>query len=217
MLKINVIYLNHNTLLFPMKLLVCTDIHSSRKALKKIAALAKQENPDAIVCCGDLSLFEIHLKMVIRSLANLKRPLIVVHGNHEEPGTFKKMCKQYRHVHFIHGSHFAIDDCLFLGYGGDGFSVVDPLFMLYARQFEKIIRQHKGKKVILVTHAPPQKTRLDKINGSHCGNKSIRQFIDKFQPAYAFSGHLHENFGKQDKIKNTIVMNAGPLGKIIEI
>lgn len=200
-----------------MKLLVCTDIHSSRKALKKIAALAKQHNPDVIVCCGDLSMFEIHLKMVIRFLAALKRPLIVIHGNHEEQGTFKKMCKPYRHVHFIHGTHFVWDDYLFLGYGGDGFSVIDPLFMLYARQFEKIIKQNKDKKIILVTHAPPQKTKLDKIHGYHCGNKSIRGFIEKHQPFYAFSGHIHENFGKQDKIKKTIVMNPGPFGKIVQI
>ncbi len=200
-----------------MKLLVCTDIHSSRKALKKIEALAKQHNPDAIVCCGDLSMFEIHLKMVIRTLAALKRPLILVHGNHEEPSTFKKMCRPYKHAHFIHGSHFVLGNYLFLGYGGDGFSVVDPLFMLYAKQFEKIIKQHKGKKIILVTHAPPQKTKLDKIYGYYCGNKSIRQFIEKFQPIYAFSGHLHENFGKQDKIKKTTVMNSGPFGKILTI
>ena len=200
-----------------MKLLVCTDIHSSRKALKKLTALSKQHNPDIIVCCGDLSMFEIHLKMVIRSLAALKRPLILVHGNHEEPSTFKKMCKPYKHAHVIHGTHFVLGDYLFLGYGGDGFSVVDPLFMLYAKQFEKAIRQNKDKKLILVTHAPPQRTKLDKIHGHYCGNKSIRQFIGKFQPLYAFSGHLHENFGKQDRIKKTVVMNPGPFGKIISL
>jgi uncharacterized protein len=200
-----------------MKLLICTDIHSSRKALVKITALAKKENPDAIVCCGDLSMFEIHLKMVIRSLASLKRPLILIHGNHEEPSTFRKMCKPYKHAHFIHGNHLILGDYLFLGYGGDGFSVVDPLFTLYAKQFEKILRQHNDKKVVLVTHAPPQKTKLDRIHGHHCGNKTLRQFVEKHQPLFHFCGHIHENFGKQDRIKKTTIINAGPFGKIVEI
>jgi Icc-related predicted phosphoesterase len=200
-----------------MKLLVCTDIHSSRKALKKLAELAKRHNPDAIVCCGDVSMFEIHFKATMRSLASLKRPTILVHGNHEDAAMMKKYCKPYKHFHFIHGNHFIMGDCLFLGYGGDGFSVVDPLFMLYARQFEKVVKQNKDKKLILVTHAPPQRTKLDKIVGGHCGNKSIRQFIEKYQPAYAFSGHIHENFGKKDFIRETIVMNPGPFGKIVEV
>jgi Icc-related predicted phosphoesterase len=198
-----------------MKLLVCTDIHSSKKALRKLAELAKKHNPDMVVCCGDVSMFEIHFKATMRSLASLQRPTLLIHGNHEDASTMKRYCKPYKHFHFIHGSHFIIGDYLFLGYGGDGFSVVDPLFMLYAKHFEKIIRQHKDKKIILVTHAPPQRTKLDKIPGGFCGNKSIRHFIEKFQPLYAFSGHIHENFGKKDRIKHTIVMNPGPLGKIV--
>jgi len=81
----------------------------------------------------------------------------------------------------------------------------------------KTIKKNKGKKIILVTHAPPYRTNLDNIEGDSCGNKAIRNFIDKVKPDLVISGHLHENAGKGDKIKNTRLINPGPFGKIIVI
>ena len=66
-----------------------------------------------------------------------------------------------------------------------------------------------------MTHAPPHNTKLDKIIDGHCGNKSIRSFITKSKPDIAFSGHIHENNGKEDKIGKTRVINPGPYGKIV--
>src|SRR3989344_2532192 len=145
-----------------MKLLVFTDTHNSRKALKNVAALCRKQEPDAIVCCGDISIFEMNLGKTIRFLAGLKKPLIIVNGNHEG-------------------------------------------------------ERSRAKRVVLVPHAPPYGTRLDKVFGSHSGNKSIRKFVERWQPAYHFCGHIHENSGKQDRIGKTIVVNAGPFGKMVKV
>ena len=75
----------------------------------------------------------------------------------------------------------------------------------------------QGKKVILVTHAPPYQTRLDKIGDSFVGNRSIRNFIESNNPMLAISGHFHENSGKDDRIGKTVVINPGPFGKLIRI
>ena len=200
-----------------MKLLAFTDTHNSRKALKSIAALSKKNNPDVLLCCGDISLFELNLNKVLKALSSLKKPLILVNGNHEDETHMAKLCRKFKTIHFIHGRGVSIGDYLFLGYGGDGFSIVDPYFLGIAKSFEKIIKMNHGKKIILITHAPPNHTKIDKLPGGYCGNKSIRKFIEKHQPTYAFCGHIHENFGKTDKIKKTIVMNPGPFGKIINI
>ena len=104
-----------------------------------------------------------------------------------------------------------------MGYGGDGFSIVDPLFTRIAAPFRRIINDNGGKKTVLVTHAPPYGTKLDNVHGGHSGNKSIRKFIEKCQPCLLFCGHIHENSGKQDRIKKTVVVNPGPFGKIVEI
>ncbi|HIH05480.1 TPA: hypothetical protein HA281_01475 [Candidatus Woesearchaeota archaeon] len=200
-----------------MKLLVFTDTHNSRKALKNVAALCRKQEPDAIVCCGDISIFEMNLGKTIRFLAGLKKPLIIVNGNHEGERSMAKLCRRVPNAHFVHDSNEIIGDVLFLGYGGDGFSVIDPAFVKVSKSLERIIKANRGKKVVLVTHAPPYGTRLDKVFGSHSGNKSIRKFVERWQPAYHFCGHIHENSGKQDRIGKTIVVNAGPFGKMVKV
>ncbi len=200
-----------------MKLLAFTDTHNSKKAIRRIAQLSKRHDPDIILCCGDISIFEINLHRVLKSLNALKKPLILINGNHEDDRVMERLCRKFKNIHFIHGKSFIYEDFLFLGYGGDGFSIVDPYFISLAKKFEKEARKNKDKKIILLTHAPPSRTKLDKLPGGYCGNKSIRKFIEKCQPIYAFCGHIHENFGKQDKIKKTVVINPGPFGKVLRI
>ncbi len=90
-------------------------------------------------------------------------------------------------------------------------------------QLEKKIKDFKKKmekfeKVVLLTHAPPYNTRLDKIIEESCGNKSIRKFIKKHKKiVLAVSGHLHENAGREDHVGSTRVVNPGPFGRVMSI
>ena len=118
---------------------------------------------------------------------------------------------------FIHKSYYHQDNYIFLGYGGGGFSMVDKAFNKTGEKFKKTIKKNKDKKIIFVTHAPPYKTRVDLIVDNHCGNKTFKNFIVKNKVDLYICGHLHENFNKKDKIKNTLVINPGPYGKIVKI
>ena len=201
-----------------MKLLAFTDTHGSLLALKRIEQKVKTQNPDLLVCAGDISIFEHGIVGILRRLNKLNKKIIIVHGNHEDSTTFIKCSKLFKNIVFIHKKHFAKNSTLFLGYGGGGFSVVDREFEKIAKtKFKKIIKSNEGKKIILVTHAPPYKTKLDKLVEGHCGNKSIRHFVEKNKIDLLICGHLHENFGKEDRIKKTKVINPGPFGKIIYI
>ena len=143
---------------------------------------------------------------------------MIVHGNHEDEKTFMKFSKLFKNIIFIHKNYFIEDNVLFLGYGGGGFSETDKAFEKIANtKFKKLIRNNKREKIILVTHAPPYRTKLDKLGDGHCGNKSIRHFAEKNKISFLICGHLHENFGKEDKIGKTKVINPGPFGKMIEI
>ena|SRR3989344_4257805 len=106
---------------------------------------------------------------------------------------------------------------LFLGYGGSGFALIEPGFYRIGETFAKIIRKNKNKKIIFITHAPPYGTKLDLIVTSHCGNKTLRNFVLKNKIDLHICGHLHENFGKEDRISKTRIINPGPYGKMIEI
>lgn len=198
-----------------MKILAFVDIHGSLKALNTIVKKTKKENPDLLVCAGDLSVFENGIYYFVHRLSRLKKPVLLIHGNHETEETIKQSCSLFENTEFIHKKIFRIGSYAFIGYGGGGFSREDKEFEKTAKKLIK--KTKKDDKVILVTHAPPYKTRLDKINGNYAGNKSIRHFIETNNILLAVSGHLHDNAGKQDKIGKTKIINPGPFGKIITI
>lgn len=200
-----------------MKILAFTDTHGSAVALRRIEKLCRTKNPDMVVCCGDISIFEHGIVGTFRVLNRLDKPVIIVHGNHENAETFARYSGILKNLNYIHKKHMVVDNHLFLGYGGDGFSIVDRKFEKLTKDFEKAIRENRGKKVILVSHAPPYKTKVDKLVSTYCGNKSIRGFIDRNNVDLHFCGHIHENSGKQDKVKTTKIINPGPFGKIVNV
>lgn len=197
-----------------MKILAFTDTHGSKAAFRRINRMTRIHNSDAIVCAGDITIFENNLSFFLRKLNRMEKPVIIVHGNHEEPGSFEV---NLVNIHFIHKKHFILNDILFFGYGGGGFSVVDNGFKKIGERFEEILAKNKDKKVVFLTHAPPYKTRLDNIDGQHCGNRTLRQFAEKNRVDLWVCGHLHENFGKEDRIKNIRVVNPGQGGKTLII
>ena len=200
-----------------MKIIAFTDVHGSLTALKRIENKVRTQKPDLIVCAGDISIFERGIVGLIRRLNKLKKKILIINGNHENVSTFIKLSKLFKNIIFIHKKCFIQDNLLFLGYGGGGFSIVDKEFEKTSIKFQKIIKNNKDKKIILVTHAPPYKTKLDKLVGGHAGNKSIRKFIENNKIILHICGHLHENFGKEDMIGKTKIINPGPFGKIVEI
>lgn len=200
-----------------MKILAFVDSHTSVKALRRIRQKVNREKPDLIICGGDISIFEHGVEYALYFLDKLKKPVLVVHGNHESENFLRKACKLFRNITFIHRKCYKANDVIIFGYGGGGFELTDRAFRKTAKKFEKIIQKNKGKKIILLTHAPPYGTKVDKIVGQYAGNKDITNFVKKNKVDYLICGHLHENFGKKDKIKKTIVMNPGPFGKILTI
>jgi Icc-related predicted phosphoesterase len=71
-------------------------------------------------------------------------------------------------------------------------------------------------KTIYVMHSPPFGTNLDVIPGGHfVGSRSIRKFIETFQPLLTLHGHIHESprlSGKySDRIGRTLCLNPGQL------
>jgi len=200
-----------------MKILAFTDIHLSSIALSKIKSKIRNQNPDLLVCSGDLTIFEEGLDAVLNKLSKLKKKILLVHGNHETDKVMRKICSKCSNLIFIHKSCYKYNDCIFLGYGGGGFSLTEPEFYSTGKKFEKIIKNNKNKKIIFITHAPPYRTNLDLIVSSHCGNKTFKNFVLKNKIDIYICGHLHENFGKKGKIKNTEIINPGMYGKIIKI
>ena len=84
------------------------------------------------------------------------------------------------------------------------------------RIFEELPAAEDLRKTIYVMHSPPWGTHLDGIpGGHHVGSRSIRNFIEPFQPLLSLHGHIHEAprlSGKYtDRIGKTLCVNPGQL------
>lgn len=198
-----------------MKLLAFTDIHGSLKALQHIEKMVRKHNPDVLVDCGDISIFENELDFLVKKIACLKKKCLIIHGNHERASRFEAACSRHKNMIFMHNKIHRIGNYVFFGWGGGGFSLKDDAFEEAAANCMQTLK--KSDKLILMTHAVPNGVKIDKIYGKHSGNKSIRKFIEKHRPAIALCGHLHEFNGKSDEIKGIKVLNPGPMGKVIVV
>ena len=189
-----------------MKILFVSDTHGeeiNEKLIKKV---------DLILHSGDFTVFEDRIVELLLYLESLPVPIFLIHGNHESEENVKKIIKQYnlRNIAFLHNKIVKFKGLIIGGIGGGGFSYGSP-------STKKLEKKLKNKHIdILLTHAPPYNTKLDQLGMDHIGNIEFRNFIEMFQPRICSCGHLHENAGKEDKINNTLLINPGYKGKILE-
>ncbi len=202
-----------------MKILAASDIHGDQSEIEKLVKTAEKEKVDAIVLAGDLTFGESSLVGIIGPFKKLKKPIIVIPGNHETPATVDFLCKKYSPgVYNLHGKAIEIYDIGFFGAGGANIGLFeigdDDLYEYLENSYEKI----KNARVkIMVTHMPPFGTKIDMIGPNHVGSKAVREAIKKFKPDLCLCGHIHETFGMEDKIDHTLIINVGRKGVVIEI
>jgi len=196
-----------------MKVLAFVDVHGDINALKNITK--KSAEADLLICAGDLSNWGQKLDYLLSLLSKTKKLLLIIPGNHETNKEIKKSCSLFDFAQDLHKASYSLNNYIFFGYGGGGFALSNSEFEGITKKFKKTIK--KNSKIILITHAPPYKTTLDKLPIGHRGCKSIRKFVEDIQPKLVICGHMHENAGNEDKIKKTLIINPGKDGKIIEI
>jgi Icc-related predicted phosphoesterase len=193
-----------------MRLLAFTDLHASITSLKALERKAKQA--DLIACLGDFTIFEQNIEPVLERIANLGKRVLLIHGNHETAAIVERLSRKHKSIRFIHRKTYTHEGYTFLGWGGGGFALEDERFARWARTLDLT-----EAKAVLLTHQPPYGTKLDALH-EHVGNKSFAAFIRR-NPAVvlALSGHIHETFGKEDKLGKARLVNPGPAGTFITL
>lgn len=198
------------------KILAVGDIHGDTGLVKKLAEKAKKENVDIILITGDLTNFELSTKGLLGPFVKTKKPVLLLHGNHESIATVDFLTEMYPGSKNLHGYSFKKDDLGIFGAGGAdfGFSAMSE-----NKFFETLKKAHQGienqPKKIMATHMHPFKTKAE-FSGFR-GSKGIRKAIKEFKPDLVISGHIHEAEGIEEKIGKTKLIQIGKRGKIIEI
>jgi uncharacterized protein len=195
-----------------MNILAFTDSHFDEHVDQQL--IDKAKDVDIVICAGDFTNFGRNIDQIIKDFLKFEKPVLIIPGNHEEGEDFKRF-RKFKNLKFIHKSGFVLEDYLFVGYGGGGFSE-------RYRDFESIIPKIKlrkrDRKIILVTHAPVYGTTTDYLDhAGHVGSKSSVKFIKEINPLLVICGHIEENSGQIDNIGKTIIVNPGSEGSILEI
>ena len=199
-----------------MKLLIASDIHEDKKAVKKLANKAAKDNVELVILAGDLTYFDMDWKGLIGPFLEKKKQVLFVPGNHDSLGTAAILVKKYS-IKNLQDYSVIIDDVGFFGCGGANiglnFTDEEDFFETLYRGFKYI---KEAKKKVMVTHLHPEGSMVEKKSGFD-GSKSIRNAIEKFKPDVHIFGHIHETEGLEERIGNTTSICTGKKGKIVEV
>jgi len=101
----------------------------------------------------------------------------------------------------------------------DQLTPIDPYLFLRQREtiredLDRIPKPLHQKRAIYIMHSPPFGTRLDLIQGGKsAGSRSIKAFIEQYQPFLTLHGHIHEapeiSSAYFDRIGKALSINPG--------
>ena len=191
-----------------MNICVITDIHGKKSSLKKLFDSIDIREFDLLLCCGDITSFggEREAKEILDIIPDI--PFYSVFGNCDRSDVNDYLISKNIS---LHEKEFKIKDYTIGGFGGSNKSPFGTPSEYEEDQIMTGLSKLSFKNMILVTHAPPYETKLDKIgNSKSIGSTSVRSIIEKMQPIVAISGHVHESRAI-DTIGKTHLLNPGPL------
>jgi Icc-related predicted phosphoesterase len=197
-----------------MKIQVFSDIHNDLRALERNASV----EADLYFAAGDLVSWARGLPACGEVLKPLGKKLYVIPGNHESAADIAAFCAEFGFENF-HEGVFGRDGIQFAGLGYSNPTPFNTPGEYSEDDIEARLAKFEGlNPFVLVCHAPPLETALDKTSGGvHCGSRAVRTFIDTHQPAWFFCGHIHEAAGVEIKMGKTRARNVGPKGFSFEI
>jgi len=193
-----------------MRIIALGDIHMDMDAAIRIKSI---QSADYIIITGDLTNFGFRSDAVkvLDKLSAVNANIWAVAGNLDQPDV---ACYLEETDMSLHGRGIFIDNLGVVGLGGSNYTPFHTpyefseteLAGLLDRGFAQI---DETKAHILVSHAPPINTAVDKLsNGSHVGSTAVRSYIERHQPLLCLTGHIHESRGL-DTIGKTRILNPG--------
>jgi len=196
------------------KILIFSDIHNDTRALEKLLGT----EADAYICAGDLVNWGRGLDKLAPLLAPKAERLYMMPGNHESERDIADFCARHGFINF-HGATAELGGVRFAGLGYSTPTPFDtPGECSEIEMAARLAAFVEYKPQVLICHAPPLDTALDRIKeGLHAGSSAVRDFIEKHQPPHFFCGHIHEAEGVVVQMGATRAMNVGKKGYMLEI
>ncbi len=197
-----------------MRLLIFSDIHNDWKALERLLAI----EADYYIAAGDQLTWSKGIDRCGEILQSRGDKVYVLPGNHESADQVAGMCARYG-LHDFHERHMQVGRWSVAGLGYSNPTPFNTPGEYGEPQLaERLRRFAELDPLVLICHAPPYDTPLDRIrDGLHAGSRSVREFIDQCQPEWFFCGHIHEAEGVSASLGRTRAFNVGKKGHLLEL
>jgi Icc-related predicted phosphoesterase len=197
-----------------VRLLIFSDIHTDWKTLERLLSV----DADYYIAAGDQVTWARNFDRCGEILQTRGDKVYVLPGNHESASDVSRMCARYG-LHDFHERHLLVGKWHVAGLGYSNPTPFNTPGEYTEQQIaDRLQRFAEFNPLVLICHAPPYDTPLDQIRpGVHAGSRSVRQFIDRYQPAYFFCGHIHEAEGVAAELGKTRAWNVGKKGHLLEL
>lgn len=192
-----------------MKILAFSDLHRATNAAHVIVAASA--DADVVVAAGDFATRGEGADETLSILESCVVPVVLVHGNHDDPAELKAYCAEWPTGHYLHGDAVTLAGIAFFGLGGEIPLRVDaPWNVTETEAAAAAMLDLCPAAAVLVTHTPPFGSADVQQDGTHEGSTAIRDAIRSRQPFLNLCGHIHNAWGITDSIGETRVHNLGP-------
>jgi Icc-related predicted phosphoesterase len=198
----------------PLRLLIFSDIHNDWQLLEDLLAI----EADYYIAAGDQATWSKGVERCGEILQTRGDRVYVLPGNHETADQVASMAARYG-LHDLHGQHFQAGRWHIAGLGYSNPTPFNtPGEYSEPQIHDRLLKFADLKPLVLVCHAPPFGTALDRIRpGLHGGSTAVKQFIETYQPEHFICGHIHEASGTTVQIGSTRATNAGKKGYLLEL
>jgi hypothetical protein len=195
-----------------MVLLCLADIHGEDEGLRRIIDASPEA--EVIIVAGDIT----HLggyedaERVFAPILASDRRVYAVAGNMD--GDEVRRFLEERGIN-IHGRGVGLGSFGIQGLGGSNHSPFHTPFEIRGDEARRLLSNGyadiAGRDFrILVSHAPPKNTRIDKsFTGMHVGSREVHDFLLAGNHDLCICGHIHEASG-EDTLGRTVCVNVGP-------
>lgn len=191
-----------------VRIFAAGDFHGDKQTARRLAERAVAEKADIIVLNGDL-VEEDSPTGIVYYFAKTGKPVILVPGNHDWFATDFLAAKY--NMQNLHNKAMNFGNIAIVGSGSN-------MAMMSEKDiYDGIRRLKSAQKTLLVSHVHPSGTLMESFSQFVKGSIGLRKAIEATKPAVVICGHVHEAEGIEEKIGDTLVVNVGKKGRLIEL
>ena len=191
-----------------MKLLAFSDVHCDVGSVESLVEQA--QDVDVVAGVGDFARMHEGLEQTVAPLREIDVPLLVVPGNNETADALRAAVGDFATV--LHGESAEAGADSFFGMGaGVPTTPWDWSVDLTEEEADEMLAPME-EGAVLLSHSPP-KGHVDKGLGS----AAVARAAEQKRARAVLCGHIHEEWGNESRIGDTLVRNLGPDGWVADL